>query len=736
LSTLSDQVAGFFGSNGLTGCTYGQFSTVSWWATNSLYTWAGTYWCYLPDTANGGFIIPDSPCGTLTVSNGEVSYLPTPGTTPVGSLSFSQGLLSSPGATANSGFYARSLPRSLVWEGQSNQLVLCFVGSLNGQALMAQPYQNPALPWPIGAYDLAYGAFQIVQLGMALDMAIHLLAAAGKGLSTLSANIQQLITSLNNKLNTASQEADSVAATAGDEIETVNVDVDVDVDVDIDTDTETVENTDTDTDVDVDIDIDIDIDDDVFAVIDVDVDVDVDIDTDVVTDTETVIHTDTVTDVDTDIDTDVNVEPGTVKSLLNGIGTWIMEKGFPALVTNVGITVTMISAQKLLQLWHDQEEQDVQNLQPAQSTGLGLLINYMLNESDPKRAWATYADYVRQTEPDLVSQQLLLTMIMMTKDTAADNALSSWSWPENNKTAIVGQMAKFHTPSNYYLAYGMLGYATYRNQPLPVKVAGGVAMSYLKALIDPAQAKPSSDWSSFMAAGDSLTANQVLMSPDASHYLIYEPNGNVEVFNNWLGWLIWCTDTEGAVPTGQFAFQEDGNICLLDANGKCWWSSNTQGTADLTTLNMESNGTLCAFNRTGSYWQSSDPDLRVPPSVLPHLFAMYPGDRIWRGRIILAPDGSHYLTVLSDGNVVVCDNNSGTVIWQSNTSSSNGAYLEFGTDGYLRVFAFDSMQSSNVQCLWTTGNPATPTLLMVEPDGTLCAYDSSGCYWKSQPDAS
>lgn len=179
----------------------------------------------------------------------------------------------------------------------------------------------------------------------------------------------------------ANKTGDAIApdSSAGQDIEAINVDVNIDTDVDIDVDIDIDIDVDIDVDVDVDVDVDIDIDVDVdfLAVVDVDVDVDIDIDVDVVTDTDTDVVTDVDTDVDVDVDTDVDVRPGMISGLLNAVGSYVM-KELPALLKEEAIEVALDSAVKLLKAWQDADAQGVENLQPRQSTGLGLLINNML----------------------------------------------------------------------------------------------------------------------------------------------------------------------------------------------------------------------------------------------------------------------------------------------------------------------------------------------------------------------
>jgi hypothetical protein len=227
--------------------------------------------------------------------------------------------------------------------------------------------------------------------------------------------------------------------------------------------------------VDVDVDIDVDIDVDAIAVVDVDIDVDIDVDTDV----DNVVDTVDVTDVDVDIDTDVDVDTGMVRGFVNKIGNWIVTKGFPALVENLQIMIVFQTAGVLLNAWKDKSEEYLNSLAPQQSTGIGLLINYMLNEKNGiDTRWNTFGDYVQQGDIDIGSQQMNMSTILMTKNDAADNAQKAWRWPTADQHDLVNKMSAF-TAADQYKAYGVLASYTYGGKPLPVKVGAATAIKYL-----------------------------------------------------------------------------------------------------------------------------------------------------------------------------------------------------------------------------------------------------------------
>ncbi|PZN81754.1 MAG: hypothetical protein DM484_07695 [Candidatus Methylumidiphilus alinenensis] len=501
---LETQVQTFFADNGMPGCNYGQWNIVSYWANNDLHAWDGTYYCYLAPTATGKLVLPQTSCATLTISNGAAFYQPTaPNQQGTGDFLFANSILQWPGASATQGLYLTAIPRSLSWEGQPSLIKLCFVGDLFGQSIIGQPYETPTLPWWVVAYDMAYESFKVVQLAMVMKMASDLLGGTIKLAGQLPGLINGWVQSINNKLSGLSCSADP-AADVGEDVETINVDVDTDTDTDTvditdtDTDTDTVDVTDTDEDVDTDVDVDVD--DDVLAVIDTDVNVDIDTDIDTDTDTDTDTHTDTDTDTDivtdTDIDTDIDLKPGGIKATLAKLGGWIMKEGFPMLAKNLAIMGAFVSVQEGLKAWGSAAAQDMQNLAPEQTAGLGLLVNYMLNPANSiTTRWTTFADYVQQSQAPATdigqlqvgaeSQQVLLNSIVTTQDPTEDAAASAWTWPSSTEQALVEVLLQFQSPATNYQAYLVLAYYTYQGNPLPIKVGCNVALKAMAAVSQP-----------------------------------------------------------------------------------------------------------------------------------------------------------------------------------------------------------------------------------------------------------
>ena len=102
--------------------------------------------------------------------------------------------------------------------------------------------------------------------------------------------------------------------------------------------------------------------------------------------------------------------------------------------------------------------------------------------------------------------------------------------------------------------------------------------------------------------GETLQRGQVLISPNGSHKLIMQEDGNLGVYN-YHGWL-WQAAVQGS---NRLAFQSDGNLVLWKDNASglptpLWSSgSNTKGG---TVLRMQNDGNLVMYNGTTPVWYS------------------------------------------------------------------------------------------------------------------------------------
>lgn len=499
-------------------CGYNEVSLVTFWAYTYLYAYPGTYYVYqgADYVESSNFIMESKPLGEIHISGNIATFTLSNGSKEplfynYGVLSKRNNHIAAIGTKQNpaSDITGWTLVlRDLSWEGQPDKIVACFLGttkdSVGKKQMIAQPYQNPNLPWWVAAYDLAYLGFCIAEVGMTLNTAIDLLKGVKGGLVFLSKNLQKFFQSSSYKLAEQGKFADpfSDPAIEGKNITPVNIDIDIDTVLDTDTDDVNVEDTDTVSDIDTVIDDDtiVDTDVDVFAIIDADVDVI--IDSDDVTDIDDVHVEDTDTDIDTvvdnDIDTSMVVGKGMATLLLRQIGGWIMKNGsgvFRELVKNLVIMFAFQAAGELFKVWRKSIEEELITLSPQESTGLGLLINYMLNPSNSiQTRWVTFGDFVQQSEMGveittakgldelkyLIGQQMmLLTNIMMTPSKEDEI-----SWSQKSENELILQMSQYKTPEDQYKAYSeVLANYTVSNRSLPIKTGCSISKKYLTKIL-------------------------------------------------------------------------------------------------------------------------------------------------------------------------------------------------------------------------------------------------------------
>lgn len=320
-------------------CNYMDVSLVTFWAYTYLYAYPGTYYVYqgADYVESGNFIMQSTPIAEIHISGNTATYVPSKGSEIP--LFYNYGVLSREnnhtdaiGTQQNpaSNITGWTLVlRDLTWEGQPDKIVACFLETVQEsqgkKQIIAQPYQNPNLPWWVVAYDLAYLGFCIAEVGMGINTAIDLLKGIRGGLTFLGKNLQKFSQFGSYKLTEQGKFADpfSDPSIEGRNITPINIDVDTDMVVDTDTDDINIEDTDTVTDTDTVIDDDtiVDTDIDIFAFIDADIDMIVD--SDDVTDIDDVHVEDTDTDtvVDNDIDTSMVIGKGMTTLLLRQSGT-------------------------------------------------------------------------------------------------------------------------------------------------------------------------------------------------------------------------------------------------------------------------------------------------------------------------------------------------------------------------------------------------------------------------------
>lgn len=484
ITTIEPQVTKLIQNNGYQ-CDYFLVSLMTYWVANSTQAWAGTYYCYQPTLQSSSpLVLPTELIGKLVLDSNSASYEPTDQPQANIALSYHHNQLSSANSSSTTGLKLSSTIVHLDSEAQARQ---CFVGKKDGKAFIAQANQEPDLLWWMVAYNLAYAAFETVQIGMMLDMALHVLKDIKGAIQKLSQNMKQFIAYVRENLDSNAEDFD-LSVGLGEDLELINIDVNTD----IETDTVTVDETDTvdvvDTVSDVDTDVDVDVDVDFLAVVDSDVDVDVDTDVDSDTDIHADTDSDTDTVIDTDINTEVNVQPGMLVNLLKQLGQWTVKNMFPELTKFLFIQAAFVSVNKLLKVWKKKAEEDLETT-PTDTVPTGLLINYLLNPNiNLSERWMTFADYAEQVsqqnnDESIPQQKILLSNVMMTDNALADGEQKNWYWTTNEKNNVINNMVNAYQqdPENYSAVYKYLADPV-NGKKIPIKVGCSIALNFLNKI--------------------------------------------------------------------------------------------------------------------------------------------------------------------------------------------------------------------------------------------------------------
>jgi hypothetical protein len=121
---------------------------------------------------------------------------------------------------------------------------------------------------------------------------------------------------------------------------------------------------------------------------------------------------------------------------------------------------------------------------------------------------------------------------------------------------------------------------------------------------------------SALALGKSLKETERLYSPDKSHYLVMQSDGNLCIYTS-SDRFVWCS----MVTTGvgcRLDMQTDGHLVVYDRNNKAVWATGTHvfhdakyGTADWKPVRMalENEGAIVLYNAANkAVWSSKTSD--------------------------------------------------------------------------------------------------------------------------------
>jgi RHS repeat-associated protein len=194
---------------------------------------------------------------------------------------------------------------------------------------------------------------------------------------------------------------------------------------------------------------------------------------------------------------------------------------------------------------------------------------------------------------------------------------------------------------------------------------------------------------SYLAAGQSINANQCLVSPHGQYILYMAPDGNFYIYDIAHSTAPWSAGTYG--HSGAYAtMQTDGNFVVYASNGTALWNSGTAGTS-AERLELEDDGRIIIFK---SAWNSQTSTGAFNWSQLTHPACDAGTGTGWTGVLgsgscFVSPNGHFELLLQADGNLVINDlgANPQKTLWSTGTGVSPA------DPGYAMrtIYAYDAL---------------------------------------------
>ncbi len=233
----------------------------------------------------------------------------------------------------------------------------------------------------------------------------------------------------------------------------------------------------------------------------------------------------------------------------------------------------------------------------------------------------------------------------------------------------------------------------------------------------------------FLKEGLNLKQGSYIASPNRNFYLVMQVDGNLVMYSSSSfssDRVVWQTNTNGkGTAPYRAALQKDGNLVVYDSLNKALWGAAAEGRGSGSgyRLQVQDTGCLSIFDGKGSStWSSyTSATVRAISDGLANL------DKLVQDNYLQSMNGTFYLRMQSDGNLVVyCNNDWATnhIVWQSNTKARGVAPYRsvMQSDGNLVVY-----DSANTP-IWASGSygkGSAPYRLSMQNDGNLVIYDAS-----------
>jgi len=232
---------------------------------------------------------------------------------------------------------------------------------------------------------------------------------------------------------------------------------------------------------------------------------------------------------------------------------------------------------------------------------------------------------------------------------------------------------------------------------------------------------------STLGAGQGLSAGQQVTSPDGTHRLVMQSDGNLVVRRLSDNTARWSSNTAG--NTGAYMYvQTQGNIAVWSTSSitpQRQLYASLGSDMGVTRMSLGNDGVLRLELADGrAVWTSTGGLTGNSASTLAAGSQLAGGQRLFLSG---SETPALSLTMGTDGNLVLHNTVSSVQLWSSNTSGNPGARAVMQTDGNLVVYR------ANNTAAWssgTSGNAGARLAVDVRGRATV-VHPTSGVRWQS-----
>lgn len=218
---------------------------------------------------------------------------------------------------------------------------------------------------------------------------------------------------------------------------------------------------------------------------------------------------------------------------------------------------------------------------------------------------------------------------------------------------------------------------------------------------------------STLNSGESISKDDVLLSPDSQSVLTLQRDGNLVLNSNFKP--AWSTGALGSAAN-QLLMQPDGNLVLYPQSGPALWNSQTGGNPGAR-LVLQTDGNMVIYNASNAViWATYT---LHTPDHLSYVNTTLNEGRLYPGQSLDTADRRLRLILQPDGNLVLYSPT--RALWASSTVGKQAAFLAMQPDGNLVLYDRDSRP------IWNSGTSSTEGLhLHIQQDGNLVLYNAFG----------